>query len=545
MFPLKRFLLIIFFLPLAICAQYSIPASERSVLIDLYNQTNGPEWAVQWDFTQDPQKWYGITVQNGRVTGIGLSGVLLSGTVPSSLSSLSALRNLDLSSNRISGNLSFLSAFHELQVLNLNDDDFQGDVSNTFAGLSTLQELSINNTKLTISDLSGFIGGLNQLQRLEIAGVGIKNLPVNLNQMTQLAHLDLSHDSIQNPEVLSSLSALQELKMNGSGLKKIPAAISGLKTLTFLELNDNQISDFTSLAPLTSLITFSIKNNGLTQIPPQVSGLLGLQDLFLSFNQITEGLANLSSLKDLQILWVDNNHLEGAFPSEVINLPALQFLNLSGNNLSGPLPAALPEITDISNNRFVAADLIAFFNGDQGKTIINFSPQRYDDPVVISTPLGSEARLTQSLSSSDGYEFMWLKNLGDDIQIDTPDYTISPTKDSDYTKYTVEAFLEQDTPAGLFQASFFREPIALSLSLGTDDPSLEGIAIYPNPTSDFLNIRSTKEKVTEAKLFDMSGKIILTQRNPTQLNLSHLPSAMYILSVTTVKGVRQFKVVKH
>ncbi|RLN43396.1 leucine-rich repeat receptor-like serine/threonine-protein kinase BAM2 [Panicum miliaceum] len=58
--------------------------------------------------------------------------------------------------------------------------------------------------------------------------------------------------------------------------------------------------------------------------------------------------AALSSLPHLQTLNLSNNILNSTFPEEIIgSLRSLRVLDLYNNNLTGPLPAALPNLTDL------------------------------------------------------------------------------------------------------------------------------------------------------------------------------------------------------
>ncbi len=72
-------------------------------------------------------------------------------------------------------------------------------------------------------------------------------------------------------------------------------------------------------------------------------------------------------------------------------------------------------------------------------------------------------------------------------------------------------------------------------ALGIEDMSDSyGITIYPNPTSDVLNIASQKSKMESATLTDTAGRTVLTNKlsgtNGT-IKLGHLPKGVYILTL--------------
>gem|GEM_PF-5021926 len=79
---------------------------DRDVLVALYRETDGPNWAASTNWLSDRPlgEWYGVTTDaDGRVIGLSLDGNLLYGTVPEALGDLSKLAWLDLSRNRLYG----------------------------------------------------------------------------------------------------------------------------------------------------------------------------------------------------------------------------------------------------------------------------------------------------------------------------------------------------------------------------------------------------------------------------------------------------------
>ena len=84
------------------------PADDRAALEALYDTTNGANWAnnTNWNSSAPLDQWYGVfTNANGRVTQLVLYGNGLTGSIPSSLGSLTNLLGLSLSNNDLTGSI--------------------------------------------------------------------------------------------------------------------------------------------------------------------------------------------------------------------------------------------------------------------------------------------------------------------------------------------------------------------------------------------------------------------------------------------------------
>ena len=69
------------------------------------------------------------------------------------------------------------------------------------------------------------------------------------------------------------------------------------------------------------------------------------------------------------------------------------------------------------------------------------------------------------------------------------------------------------------------------------------IAVYPNPTSSFLNIRS-KEKVEHLTLYTFIGENVLEKQNTHELDISEMKSGVYWLVIDTKNQTIRKKVIK-
>ena len=85
-------------------------------------------------------------------------------------------------------------------------------------------------------------------------------------------------------------------------------------------------------------------------------------------------------------------------------------------------------------------------------------------------------------------------------------------------------------------------------SLGVEDVSDSfGISVYPNPATDVLNISSQKTQILSASLTDVVGRKVLSTKIEAQngqINVSHLPKGVYILTLKTKDQTITKKIIK-
>ncbi len=76
----------------------------------------------------------------------------------------------------------------------------------------------------------------------------------------------------------------------------------------------------------------------------------------------------------------------------------------------------------------------------------------------------------------------------------------------------------------------------------TDVTDLDGIAIYPNPTTGKLTIGA--DGVQKVEVYDYSGRLVGTYVNTNQLDISKLPAGTYALRISLQKGNTVRRVIK-
>lgn len=87
-------------------------------------------------------------------------------------------------------------------------------------------------------------------------------------------------------------------------------------------------------------------------------------------------------------------------------------------------------------------------------------------------------------------------------------------------------------------------------TLAVDDSvrSAFDIQVYPNPTSDILNIKLDKAQKSTFKIFDLAGKLVKESSSldqTTEINISSLPKGIYIININTGKESVNKKIIKN
>jgi len=73
------------------------------------------------------------------------------------------------------------------------------------------------------------------------------------------------------------------------------------------------------------------------------------------------------------------------------------------------------------------------------------------------------------------------------------------------------------------------------------------IIIYPNPTSEFINIVNANSQIERVEIIDIQGRIMIIQSiggNQANINISNLNSGIYIIKIYTNSGLKVDKIIK-
>ena len=147
----------------ALPAAAAIPSTEREVLISLYNSTGGDSWsnntgwktAGAFSASGTECTWNGVFCTGNNVTTLDLGVNNLTGTLPSTLNQLTALKRLFAHQNQLTGPIPSLSGMTALNNLTVYDNQLSGPIPDLSG--TALASVLINQNQLTgpIPDLSG------------------------------------------------------------------------------------------------------------------------------------------------------------------------------------------------------------------------------------------------------------------------------------------------------------------------------------------------------------------------------------------------------
>ncbi|KAH9716284.1 protein kinase domain-containing protein [Citrus sinensis] len=366
----------------------SITTDQQALLSLKGHVTHDPAnfLARNWNTSSPVCNWTGVTcdVRTHRVTALNISGLNLTGTIPSELGNLSSLQTLDLSFNWFSGSIpasifnmssllsirftnntlfgelppNFCNHLSNLEYLFLKSNMFHGKIPSTLSNCKRLRNIS-----LSLNDFSGTI-------------------PKEIGNVTTLIGLHLRGNKLQGeiPEELGNLAELEELWLQNNFLTgTIPSSIFNLSSLSNLDLSVNNLTGEIpeELGNLAELEKLQLQNNFLTgTIPPSIFNLSSLSDLELSFNSLTGVIPHeIDNLHNLEWMIFSFNKLVGVVPTTIFNVSTLKFLYLGSNSFFGRLPSSadvrLPNLEELSlsGNNFSGTIPSFIFNTSKLSTL--------------------------------------------------------------------------------------------------------------------------------------------------------------------------------
>ncbi len=369
---------------------------DFDALMAIYTSTGGANWTNNTGWIDgaagtdcDVCNWYGVGCDNGRVVALNLQVNNLAGPLPTEIGNLTMLNNLGMLGNQLSGSIpTSIGNLTNLESLELSENQLTGTIPASIGNLTNLSHIQLNDNQLSgaipteIGSLSS-IGSLYFQQNL-LSG----DIPSTIGNLSNLIFLGLQNNQLTGsiPTEMGNLTQMVTLELNNNLLSgSIPAELSSLTDLEYLYLSNNDLS---------GCLPVELLNLCAQGVSGDISGNPNLDNEdWADFCATQAGVCGGSCHPDFHALmalynstdganWVDNagwadgaagldcdvcawawvtcdgnnrvsvlnlqyNNLTGPLPGAIGNLSQVHYLYLIGNNLSGSLPAGIGNLAQV------------------------------------------------------------------------------------------------------------------------------------------------------------------------------------------------------
>ena len=236
-------------LPFCVASSPAFAATDRDVLVALYQATDGANWVNSENWLTDAPigTWQGVTTDDsGRVEILDLQENRLRGLIPSALGNLTHLTVLNLLDNRLGGTIPpELGNLTYLTVLDLRINELSGAIPSELGNLTKLRVLDLLGNRLS-GRIPSELGNLANVEWLDLLDNRLSGtIPSELGNLTNLKGLYLGFNELRGmiPSELGNLTRLEGLYLSGNQLSgAIPSELGNLTKLEFLHLSGNRLS---------------------------------------------------------------------------------------------------------------------------------------------------------------------------------------------------------------------------------------------------------------------------------------------------------------
>jgi len=405
--------------PINITIEWSGFHRDSLVLQALYNSTDGANWTNHTGWFTSPlsNDWYGITIQNDRVSKIDLDGNNLSGEIPAQIGDLDSLDTFQLQSNSLSGTIpSVLCDLQALADIRLGRNQLTGSIPDSIGKLKGLLFLMLNSNAFT-GPIPASIGQLDNLIWLDLSSNDIEGgIPSQIGNLQKLMVLSLGDNLLSGPipPEIGSLINLERLHLSVNQLSgPIPPQIGSLEKLQWMELVINELDGSIpeEIGNLNNLEYLNLARNRFSgSIPETIGNMNNLQDLYFSSNSL-EGLIpdTLGSLSDLTGLGLDRNRFAGEVTESLTRLAKLSYLTLYSNQLTG-----IPDFSDLDSlqNLEVQENRLTFedIEPNLGITGFLYIPQDSVGEAQDTTAAEGDSLSFSVFMNGNNVHYQWTRN---------------------------------------------------------------------------------------------------------------------------------------
>ncbi|KAM3280951.1 hypothetical protein P3S67_027971 [Capsicum chacoense] len=312
--------------------------TDQQALLAFRNVITSPRHFLANNWTKNTSfcSWFGVTCSSRRkrVVALALPNLQLQGTISPSLA-----------------NLSFLS------VLNLGNNSLHGDIPYVLGHLPRLRVIDIQNNQL-----QGRIPTrLFQHQRVQVISLAFNKLggemwkgPWNVPKLRSLNLRNNSPTGIIPPSV-GNATNLMNFSLSGNRINgNIPKEIGNLSQLAILDLHDNQLTGNipATLFNISLLLAVSLRINCLFGhlLLDEADIASNMMFLSISHNQISGPIpTNICQLTELKVLSISFNNIIREIPRNIGCLSKLEEFYVGDNPIKGIIPTSMGNISTQQN----------------------------------------------------------------------------------------------------------------------------------------------------------------------------------------------------
>ncbi|CAK9326255.1 unnamed protein product [Citrullus colocynthis] len=275
------------------------------------------------------------------------------GEIPQEIGSLSKLQVLDLDNNYFVGEIPItISNCSELQYIGFFRKNLTGLLPKEFGLLAKLEELQLTSNKLF---------GEIPLKNLTVLSIGANNLTGTI------------------PSLIYNLSSIRIFSLPVNQLEGSLPTYLGLifPDLQILRIHTNQFSGsipFT-LSNASKLVVFAISRNMFTGKVPSLTNMRDLEELELFENNLgfrddhdKNFLASLVNCTNLTTLVISDNNFGGVLPEYISNFSTkLGIIGFGRNYIHGTIPTEIGNLVGLTSLGLESNQLTGFIPSSLGK----------------------------------------------------------------------------------------------------------------------------------------------------------------------------------
>lgn len=281
--------------------------------------------------------------------------------------------------------------------------------------------------------------------------------------------------------------ALIDLGIDSDGVVNGEVLTSDIENVTTLDVSGNQIGDLTGIEDFSSLETLDVSYNFIGSL--DLTGNAVLKHLTIEQNY---ELSNLNLSNNLQLEYL------------FCQFSSLTELDLSSNGLLKEL--ILGEGHEINSNH-----QLEFLDLSNNTALEKVWITEIPTLNYINLNNGNNEILT------DVYIYCIIE------EFDCSDHWCLIVDDAEAANTSQEPYSDWIADVGQFTNTL--EECSLSLS----NNEVSTLSIYPNPAKTTVTIEGVNATLVE--VFSLSGKKVLETYNTNTLNVSNLPTEMYLLKI--------------